>query len=126
MAMARNTSLYELLARFGPSGYLGAHAIDLERVTDGDELVAERELPARSITQAEFGAMLGAQSAALIEAADEARAEAAAAIAERDATAQSLETAQARIAALEAENAQLRAINLALMEEPNSGEVPKS
>lgn len=67
MTIARATFLYELLVRLGPYGFIGAHAIDLERVSDGAEIIAERELPARPLTEAEAGAILGAESARLIE-----------------------------------------------------------
>lgn len=82
MPIERLTHLYDITARFGPSGFRGAHAIDLERVTDGDEVLAERELPARPITEAEFGTLLAGQAASLIQAADDARQERDARVAE--------------------------------------------
>lgn len=70
MTITRSTFLYEVLARFNSAGFQGAHAIDIEQVADGTEVISEKELPARPITQAEFGDLLGGQTAALIEAAD--------------------------------------------------------
>lgn len=84
MALAKNTHLYEVLIRFGPDGYRGAHVIDLELITDGDEIVSGKELPARPLTKAEIGPIIGATNAKLIEAADQARAEKEVAAEERD------------------------------------------
>jgi hypothetical protein len=75
MAIERIAFLYEILWRGGPDGFQGAHAIDLERIVDGDEVIAEKLLDARPITEAEFGELLGANAAQAIEAADRARAE---------------------------------------------------
>jgi len=110
MAIQRTTHLYEVLYRGGPGGFQGAHAVDLERVADGEQIYAETLLPARPITEAEFGDLLGGQSAALIEAADTARSERDmaitdrdAALLERDAAVSAAETANARMAEVEAE-----------------------
>ncbi len=73
MPIVRNKFLYDLTVRFGPSGFKGAHAIDLEQVSDGEEVISEKEMPARPITEAEFSTLLTGQTAALIEAADQAR-----------------------------------------------------
>lgn len=75
MALKKQTSLYEILVRFGPKGFVGAHAIDMEEVIDGKEVHSAKELPPRPVTEAEFKELLGAQTAKLIEAADAARAE---------------------------------------------------
>ena len=72
MALKKSTDLYEVLVRFGPEGYRGAHVIDAETVMDGDEVLAHREHPARPVTKAELGSLLGARNATLIEAADKA------------------------------------------------------
>lgn len=76
MAITRTSFLYEILLRFNANGYQGAHVIDLEQVIEDGNVISERELPARPITEAEIGTIIGAQSAALVEAADAARAEA--------------------------------------------------
>ena len=75
MTIKRKRFLYDITIRFGPSGFRGAHAIDLDQVCDGDEVISEKETAARSITEVEFQSLLGGQSAALIEAADSARRE---------------------------------------------------
>lgn len=75
MALKKTTALYEMLIRFGPDGYIGAHVIDAETVTDGGEVIAHKSLPARPVTKSELGSLLGANNAKLIEAADAARAE---------------------------------------------------
>ena len=75
MTIQRKRFLYDITLRFGPSGFRGAHAIDLDQVCDGDEVISEKETAARSITEIEFQSLLGGQTAALIEAADSARRE---------------------------------------------------
>jgi len=102
MAIERNTLLYELLVRLGPDGFLGAHAIDLERVTDGDEVIAERELPARPLSELEAGTILGAENARMVE---QLAAEQIATAAQRVRA----ENAEARADAAEARAAQLEA-----------------
>lgn len=96
MALTTRTRLYEILVRFGPSGFQGAHAIDIDEIVDGDEVKAAKELPARPITSAEMSEMLGNHSAALIEAADAARAAA------READARATRAAHDRDAAVRA------------------------
>lgn len=74
MAITKTTFLYEILVRFGPDGYRGSHVLDLEKVVDGAEILVERVLPARPITEAEVGELLGGKVAALIEQLDAANA----------------------------------------------------
>jgi chromosome segregation ATPase len=73
MTIERKRFLYDITLRFGPSGFRGAHAIDLDQICDGDEVISEKETAARSITEVEFRSLLGGQTAELIEAADSAR-----------------------------------------------------
>lgn len=74
--MASKTFLYDITARFGPDGFVGAHAIDMKRTIDDDDGdVTDKEFPARPITADEFTDLLGGQTAALIQAADDARAD---------------------------------------------------
>ena len=63
--MKRETFLYEVMLRFGPEGLVGAHQIDLERVSDGEEIVAEKELPATAITSEQATALIGEQVATM-------------------------------------------------------------
>ncbi len=84
MTIKKTSHLYELLIRFGPDGFQGAHMKDLETVADGSEIISQRVLDPRAITEAEAGTLIGKESAKLVEAATAARAEAEAATAERD------------------------------------------
>ncbi len=71
--MKADTFLYELLIRFSPDGFQGAHAKDIARMTDDDgKVVSDTELPPRPVTEAEFRKLLGAQNAKLTEAAQKA------------------------------------------------------
>jgi hypothetical protein len=108
MTIERTSHLHEILIRFGPDGYRGAHVIDLERVVDGGELISERELPARPVTQAEIGPIIGAENARLIEAADQAIAAAVQAVAAGKAAIARAEAAEADAAAHADDLAELR------------------
>lgn len=107
MTIERETHLYEILLRFNSDGYQGSHVIDLEIMTENGAVISERELPARSITEAEVGGIIGQQSARLVEAADAAIAQAAESdrarqVAEDAAIAQAAKSDQARQAAEDA------------------------
>lgn len=77
MTIERRASLYEVLIRFDANGYKGSHVIDIDEVFDADtgEIHSARELPARPITQAELGPLLGEATAGLIEGTEAAVAE---------------------------------------------------
>lgn len=78
--LERHVGLYEVLARFdfenadggGKTVFTGAHARDKVRFINVETGKVDRdeEQPARPITREEFGALLGDNSAKLIEAAD--------------------------------------------------------
>lgn len=80
MEVERQTTLYEVLVRFGPEGLRGAHAMDLERLIDTDtgDVISEQEGKARPITVEEVGELLGTENAALLEAVDKEKSRAAA------------------------------------------------
>jgi len=102
MAIERNTFLFEFLVRMGPGGFVGAHAIDLERVSDGDEVIAERELPARPLTEAEAGTILGTENARMVEMLSAEQAATAAQRARAETAEARAEAAEGRVAELEA------------------------
>lgn len=70
MQVERETTLYEILLRFGPDGLQGAHVIDRERLIDRDtgDVLKDETGKARAVTAAEVGVYLGAKNAALLEA----------------------------------------------------------
>lgn len=103
MALEKHVHPYEILVRLGPNGYQAAHVIDLERVTDGEELIAERELPAQPISIQRAGEILGEASVQLLEQIDGLRADLAAA--EQRAAAAEAEAAAAVQRAVDAESA---------------------
>lgn len=70
MSLKKTATLYEILVRFDANGYRGAHVIDLETVTDGDEVIAERPLAPRPVEPAEVKTILGAQNARMIQSTD--------------------------------------------------------
>jgi hypothetical protein len=67
MTITTQTFLYEILLRFGPAGLVGAHAIDVERVADGDQVIADRAEPAREITSEDVATLVGEQNATLVQ-----------------------------------------------------------
>jgi len=100
MPITRETRPYEILVRFNPDGFQGAHVIDFDLfLEDGKHVGTPTIGQARAITQAEVGDILGSQNALLIEAAQAARDEKAEAVSARSA-------AEARVAVLEAALAQ--------------------
>lgn len=111
MAIKKETCLYEVLLRFGPEGFRGAHVQDLERIVEGDKVHAETPALTRAVTLEEVGQYIGAENAKLIEAADAEKARADAA----EARAEELEGALAdERAAREAAEAKLQQIASAI------------
>lgn len=105
MALTKTKCIYELLYRGGPKGFVGAHVIEMECVYEDGEKIGERFFPARPITEAEFREMLGGESAALIEAADAARAELGQITEEKGALEQDLAKTRAALAIYQADTA---------------------
>lgn len=68
--LTTQTFLYEILIRFDADGYRGAHVIDLQTVTDGEEVLAAKPLDPRPVDPAEVGQILGENSARLIQSTD--------------------------------------------------------
>jgi len=117
MARRLETCLYEILLRFDADGLRGAHVQDLDRILDGDEVVSEIPSPARAVTVAEVGDLLGKENVEFIgkavehrEAVEQARDRAAEAEARASQLATQLEAmagqladAQAQVAARESQ-----------------------
>lgn len=103
MTLKKSTDLYEVLVRFGPDGFVGAHVIEAETVHEGKDVLAFKELPARPVTKAEIGGLLGANTAKLIEAADIARAERDQALTDRNGARVSAERAETERSQIEGE-----------------------
>lgn len=87
MTIEKKKGLYSLFIRFGVDGsFKAAHATDIVQFIDPEDgASAPKETDPRAVTLAEFGELLGAKNAELIEAADAARAIAGEALAQRDA-----------------------------------------
>ncbi len=60
MAIQKTTYLNEVLIRFGPSGVIGAHAVDAELVTDDSsgEVYKHELLPPREIAGQDLNGLL--------------------------------------------------------------------
>lgn len=97
MTIEKTVRPYEVLVRFGRAGFQGAHVQDIEEVVEGDEVLAARILPARPLTEAEVGDVVGGEAARLIEAVEATRLQAqadAAAAAEARAALETLRAAR--------------------------------
>lgn len=102
MAIEEKTIPYEILIRLGPDGYQAAHVIDLEMLVDTTTgaVRAATELPARPISVAEAGEILGTESVALLVQID---------LLKADLAAEKAKVEQAEAARAEAESAAARA-----------------
>lgn len=67
MAAKIRTRLYEVLIRFGPEGFSGAHVVDVDEMVDGKTVIPVREHLPRPVTAAELGELLTPQVAKLME-----------------------------------------------------------
>lgn len=97
MALTNETIPYEILVRFSDmdGSFQGAHVCNMSLIREDGVITHRTIMGAREITQAEVGGILGKENARLIEAIDAARAD--------------LAAVQGQVAALTAENEQLRA-----------------
>jgi hypothetical protein len=87
MTITKQTALNEILIRLADDGSVaGAHVVEIEHLTDTatGEILSSRLLPARGITAAEVGDLLGAANAGLLEQIDALRADLAAMTKDRD------------------------------------------
>jgi hypothetical protein len=87
MTITKQKALNEILIRLADDGAVaGAHVVEIEHLTDTatGEIISSRLLPARGITAADVGGILGAANAGLFEQIDALRADVAALTAERD------------------------------------------
>lgn len=118
--LEKSKILYEILLRFGPEGFRGAHVMDCEIITEDGVLKAEVPGAPRPCTLEEVGIFLGDKNAELLECvqtetsraaeaidqADAVKNEAAAVVAsaeqERDAALAKLQAARQALAALDA------------------------
>jgi esterase/lipase superfamily enzyme len=74
MTIERKAFLYEILIRFDSDGLKGIHAVDLERIVEGDTLHAENALPARPVTPEELAGLIDEKATALFDQVSAARA----------------------------------------------------
>lgn len=105
MALSKQTALNEILIRLADDGSVaGAHVVEIEHVVDmtSGDVLSSRLLPARGVTPAEVGPILGEANAGLFEQIDRLIVEKSAVTAERDAL-------QLERNALEAERNKLKA-----------------
>lgn len=64
----KTRGLYEVLYRFNLGAFVGAHSVQLERVTDDatGEVYAEKVLDPEAVTQEQAAALIGGEMAAVI------------------------------------------------------------
>lgn len=97
MAIEKTTHLYEVLIRFGPDGNVrGAHQQSVERITDGDTVLSERQNPPVPVDPDALGGILGKNVAAMLAQIEGLKLD----IAERDAAIDALEAEVGRLTAL--------------------------
>jgi hypothetical protein len=136
----KERGLYEVLYRFNLGAFVGAHSVQLERVTDTDtgEVYAEKVLDPEAVTQEQAAALIGGEMATVLAQCAELQAQRQDAITRADAAAkalaqaireaadlrrnsdgktseigrlfEALDEAKLRIAALENENEALKAL----------------
>lgn len=85
MALKKRSYPTEILIRLDPDGGVrGMHVKNIEEILDGKAVVSAREDPARPLTEAEFGKIVGDLPARLNEQLDQLRAEGARLLKEAD------------------------------------------
>lgn len=97
MTIQKATTLYEVLIRFGADGTVkGAHQQSIERITDGEAVLSERQLNPETVDPAALGELLGKNTAEMLAQIDSLTK----AVAQRDTAIEAAESEIARLTAL--------------------------